>query len=35
MRVPGANSMFEGYIPANISDYWKVKDMDLVFELEG
>lgn len=35
MRVPVANSMFEGYIPTNISDYGKVKDMDLVFELEG
>ena len=25
---------YVGYIPTNISDYGKIKDMDLVFEIE-
>jgi len=25
---------FVGYIPTNMSDYGKIKDMDLVFELD-
>lgn len=25
---------YVGYIPTNISDYGKIKDMDLIFELD-
>ena len=25
---------YVGYIPTNISDYGKIKDMDLIFEIE-
>lgn len=26
---------YVGFIPTNISDYGKIKDMDLIFELDG